>query len=239
MLNIYITSAIHNEGKTFLASGLAVTLQSLGYAVSVYKPVQTGGIEINGFMQSPDLTYIKTLDPYINTEFSYLFREKEEPLIAAENENEYIDIDLIYNDFKKLINVSECNILDGEGTLLSPLAPSVQNIDLVKKLQIPVVYSVTPSNDTISTVLPSIYTALDRGIDVRGVVINNILPDCPKELLTSITRIIEEYSGVNILGLLPQVSNPNAPEEIITGILNGIDIESIFGVKIEKLGFIS
>ena len=239
MLNIYITSAIHNEGKTFLSSGLAVTMQSLGYSSAVYKPVQTGGIDINGFMQAPDLTYVKSLDPYIKTSFSYLFKSNNEPLIAAEDGNEFIDIDLISNDYKKIISSSECTILDGEGTILSPLAPSVQNIDLIKKLQIPVLYSITPNKNTVNYVLPSLYTALDRGIDVRGVVLNNIMPDCPKELLTSITRVIEEYSGVNILGLLPAVSNTNAPEELITSVLNGIDIESIFGVKIEKLEFIS
>ena len=76
MLNIYVTSAVHNEGKTLVSSGLAVTMQSLGYDTGVYKPVQTSGIEINGFTQSPDLTHIKALDPYINTYFTYLFKPK-------------------------------------------------------------------------------------------------------------------------------------------------------------------
>ena len=60
MLNLYITSANRNDGKTLLSAGLAATMQSLGYKTSVYKPIQTGGKELNGFMQSPDLTFIKT-----------------------------------------------------------------------------------------------------------------------------------------------------------------------------------
>ena len=74
MLSLYITSANRKEGKTFLTAGLAATMQSLGYSTCVYKPIQTAGIEINGFMQSPDLTYVKTVDPYIDTHFSYLFK---------------------------------------------------------------------------------------------------------------------------------------------------------------------
>ena len=54
MLNLYVTSANRKEGKTFLTAGLAATMQSLGYSTCVYKPIQTAGIEINGFMQSPD-----------------------------------------------------------------------------------------------------------------------------------------------------------------------------------------
>lgn len=237
MLNIYVTSTIHNEGKTFLSAGLAVTMQSLGYNTNVYKPIQTAGLEINGFMQSPDLTYIKTLDPYIGTHFTYLFKSENEPLIAAENENKFIDTDLILNDYKKINETSDCTIVDGEGGILAPVAPAIQNADLIKKMKCPVVFAVTPDKNSVNNTLCSIYSALDKKLKIRGVIINNIKNDCPKELLTSITRIIEEYSGVNILGLLPAVSKIDAPEEIINNMLNGVDIEGVFGVKIEKLGF--
>ena len=60
---------------------------------------------------------------------------------------------------------------------------------------------------------------------------------CSKDLLTSTTRIIEEYSGINILGLIPNLGNKFVPEDLITGILNGVDIESVFNIKIEKLDF--
>ena len=235
MTSIYISSGHKKDGKTFLTAGLAATMQSLGYKTSVYKPIQTAGIEINGFTQSPDLTYIKTIDPYINTYFSYIFKSKSIPLIAAENENEFIDIDFIHNEFDKIIENSDCTILDGDNGLLAPIAQSLQTIDLIRKLQIPVLFVITPNEDSINDTLLSIYTAQERGIEVRGVIINNIQEDCSAEILTSITRVVEEYSNVKILGLLPNMGNKVKPEELITGILNGIDIESVFKLKIEKL----
>ena len=36
---------------------------------------------------------------------------------------------------------------------------------------------------------------------------------------------------------MPNLGVKVRPEELITGILNGIDIESVFKVKIEKLEF--
>lgn len=235
MSNIYISSGNKKDGKTFLTAGLAATMQSLGYSTSVYKPIQTAGIEINGFTQSPDLTFIKTIDPYINTNFTYLFKSKTVPLIAAENENEYIDIELINNEYHKIIENSDYTILDGDNGLLSPLAQSVQTIDMIRKLQIPVLFVITPREDSINDTLLSIYTAQEKGVEVRGVIINNIDENCSTEMLTSITRIIEEYSNIKILGLLPNLGNKIQPEELITAILNGIDIESVFNVKIEKL----
>ena len=237
MLNLYITSPNKKEGKTVLSAGIAATMQSLGYSSCVYKPIQTSGIEINGFMQSPDLTYIKTVDPYINTHFTYLFKENSEPLIASENENDYIDLELINNDYSKLCNSSECVILDGDSGILSPLAPSVQTLDLLRRLQIPLLIVITPRENVINDTLLTINLAQERGVEVRGVVINNISEDCPKELLTSMTRIIEEYTNVKILGLIPSLGNKPLPEELITEVLNGVDIESIFKVKIEKLDF--
>lgn len=237
MLNLYITSGSKKDGKTFLTAGLAGTMQSLGYSTSVYKPIQTGGLEINGFTQSPDLTFIKTIDPYINTYFTYLFKSKCEPLIASEIENIFIDTESINNEYSRIISTSECTILDGDSGLMSPLAQNVQNIDLIKRLQIPVLFTISPKEDSINNTLLSIYTALDRGLDVRGVIINNIKDDCPKEMLTATTRIIEEYSNISILGLIPHLGERFKPEELITGILNGVDIESVFKVKIEKLDF--
>ena len=237
MLNIYITSANHKDGKSFLSAGIATTMQSLGYSTSVYKPVQTGGLEINGFMQSPDLTFIKSLDPYINTHFSYLYKTKAEPLIASELENNPISAELIINDYKKISAQSDCTIIDSDGGVLSPLSASLQNVDIIKLLQIPILVTVSPSENAINSTLLTINNALEKGIDVRGVVINNIQEDCPKTLLTSITRVIEEYSSVKILGLLPHLNGKISPEDLITAILNGIDIESVFKVKIEKLDF--
>ena len=235
MLNLYITSSNRKEGKTFLTAGRAATMQSLGYSTSVYKPIQTAGIERNGFMQSPDLTYVKTIDPYINTHFSYLFKSNLEPLIASELENEPIEIELILKEYAKISAMGDSTILDGDGGLLSPIAPAVQTADLVKKLQIPLLFVVTPREDSINDTLLSIYTAQEKGLDIRGVVINNITDDCPKHLLNAIPRVIEEYTNVKILGLISHLEGKFSPEDLITGILNGVDIESIFNVKIEKL----
>ena len=235
MQNLYITSIDKKDGKTFVSAGIAATMQSLGYKTSVYKPYQTAGIEINGFMQSPDLTFIKSVDPYIGASFTYLFKTDSEPLIAAEAENKYIDVDQIQTDFQSITAVSDCTIIDGDRGLMSPLAPSTQAIDMVKRLQLPVLFVVTLKENTINNTLTSIYTAIDKGVEIRGVVLNNIAEDCSKQMLTSTTRIIEEYTNVSILGLVPNIGSKIRPEDLITGILNGIDIESVFKMKIEKL----
>ena len=149
-------------------------------------------------MQSPDLTYVKTVDPYIKTHFSYLYKSDMEPLIASELENEPIDIELIQREYLRITSTSDCTILDGDCGLLSPIAPCIQTVDLVRKLQTPVIFVVTPREDSINDTLLSIYTAQEKGLEIRGVIINNIKEDCPRDLLNAIPRVIEEYTNVKI-----------------------------------------
>lgn len=235
MLDLYVSSVNKGAGKTFVSAGLAATMQSLGYQTTVYKPIQTGGIEFNGFMQSPALTFVKTIDPFIETHFTYLFKEKSEPLIAAEDENVQIDASIIERDFKKVRSFSDCLIADGECGIMSPIAPNFQTIDMIKMLQMPVLFVVSPDVDSTNNILMSIQVALEKGITINGVVVNNIQEGVKSSSLTSLIRIIEEYTPVKVLGLIPNLGVNTAPQELISGILNGVDIESVFNVKIEKL----
>ena len=111
----------------------------------------------------------------------------------------------------------------------------MQNIDLIKRLQIPTLFVISPREDSINDTLLSIYAAQEKDVSIRGVIINNIVENCSKSMLTAITRVIEEYSNVSILGLVPHLGEKVLPEDLIAGILNGVDIESVFKVKIAKL----
>ncbi len=235
MLSLYIASTELKAGKTFITAGLAATMQSLDYSTCVYKPIQTSGIEINGFMQSPDLTYVKTIDPYIETYFTYLFKSDCEPLIAAEKEHEFIDLDLILHEYKSIIEKYDCSILDGSNGIMSPLTPEYTTMDMLRILKVPMLLVITPSQEAVNNALLILNLAKEKGVNVRGAVINNIPEFSDSAKITSIPRIIEEYSDAKILGLVNRMQDKFNPNDLITSILNGIDIESVFDIKIAKL----
>ena len=164
-----------------------------------------------------------------------MYKENTEPMIASEKDNEFIDIDYINNEYKRISSVSDCTMLDGDSGILSPIAPNTLTADLVRKLGVPILIVTQPDLNAVNNTLMTIAVALEKGIEIRGVIVNDISADCSKEILTSITRIIEEFTNVKVLGLVPHLPSGYTPEDLITAILNGIDIESIFNVKIEKL----
>lgn len=237
MLNIAIVGSDINVGKTFITAGLAATMQSLGYSTCVYKPIQTGAIEKNGFAQSPDLVFVKTIDPYIKTTSSYLLKQPASAVIAAEAENITIDRTVIKKDFKEIQKSCDCTIIESTGGIMTPLGPNFLVSDMIKDLDIPIAIVTRPDSGIINQTLLTINHAESKGINIRGVIINGI-PEKTNDIdLKNTPRLIEEYTNTKILGILkrfPQ-SDKLDPNILITDILNGIDIENLFDVKIAKL----
>lgn len=237
MLNIFITGTNTNVGKTFITAGLAATMQSLGYQTCVYKPVQTGAIEKSGFAQSPDLAFVKNIDPYVKTFSSYLLRQKSTPVIAAEHENIFIDKGVIVKDYEAIRRDFDCTIAEGTGGIMTPLAHNFIISDMIKALDIPAVIVINPDKGIINQTLLTLNHAEQKNIKIRGVIINNF-PETTTDIdLKNTPRLIEEYSNAKILGIVKNVEDVKRinPSNLITDILNGIDIESLFEVKIAKL----
>ena len=142
---------------------------------------------------------------------------------------------LCQSDFKKISSTSDCTIIDSDNGIISPIAANLYNTDIIKRIKIPVLVITTPNNDAVNDTLLTVNHLTQNNIDIRGVIINNIMPDCDKTLLVSIPRIIEEYTDTKVLGLVENISGKITPQDLIASMLNGIDIESVFDVKIEKL----
>ncbi len=237
MLELFVSGSEKNSGKTFVTAGLAATMQSLGYSTCVYKPVQTGAIEKNGFIQAPDLAVVKFIDPYIKTYFSYLLKNDAIPLISAELEKISINKEVILQDYASIRRDFECTLVDGTMGLATPLADDFLEQDLVKMLQLPVLLIVSPTENSVNNTLANINQAVKSGVKIRGVIIN----DCPEVIhdlnIKSMPKLIEKYTDTKILGVMPHVENLKDinPNDLISNVLTGIDIESVFDVKIAKL----
>ena len=237
MLNVFVTGTDTHVGKTFITTGLAATMQSLGYSTCVYKPVQTGASGKHGFLQSSDLVFVKTIDPYVKTFSSYLFKEKTSPVVAAESEKRIIDKVVIKKDYDSIVKENDCIITEGTGGIMTPLAPHFLVSDMVKVLGIPIVIVMKSDLSTINQTLLTVNHAISKGIKVRGVIINGYCDEVGNIDIKTAPRLIEEYSDAKILGIVKSFGNAKKinPNDLITNILNGIDIESVFDVKISKL----
>ena len=235
MLNLFVTGT--GKGKNLVTAGLAITMQSLGYATGVYVPVQCGAVVKNGFIHSPDLVFIKNMDENIKTYCSYLFKSHDLPLISAAAEGQKIDKDVIYEDFNSINDKFECLLTNGTNGIATPLGVDFLEIDLVKTLNLPLLLTISPSVSAVSDILIMINHAVVKNVEMRGVIINNCPLKTDNENIKNLPKLIEKYTDTRILGVLPAIENPAyiSAGDLISYVLAGVNLESIFNIKIAKL----
>lgn len=231
MLDLFVTDVEKNSAKVFTIAGLLAVMQSLGYSTGVYKPICVGAVENSGFLQSSDLAFVKFIDPFIKTYFSYLLKEKSAPLLAAAAEGIVIEKNLILKDYQAIQDKNEVLIVDGTLGLATPLSKDFLEEDLVKMLDLPVLFCVSAKNNSINNVLLS----LNRVKNIRGVILNDYPENTDDINIKLMPKLIEEYSDAKVLGMLPQFDKNINPNDLINVVLNNVDLESVFNVQIAKL----
>lgn len=237
MLKVFISSLEKQSGKTLAAAGVAATMQSLSYSVGVYKPVQTGALELNGFKTSPDLAFIKKLDPNITTSSSYLLTGTDSPIVSAYNEGISISLTSISDEYTNTFKDTDCNIIEGSNSITTPISPDITEMDLVKKFDFPLILVVNPKINNIDDIIRGIKYIQSESIKFLGVIINQYDENSDNTSEKYFPQMIQEICKVNILGILPDYGDINklSAQDLISDILNRLDIESIFSLEIAKL----
>ncbi len=237
MLELFITEIEPNSDKIYITAALAATMQGLGYYTTVYKPIQTGAVENCGYLQSPDLVFVKLVDTYIQTYFSYLLKGNSTPFVSAAEENIIIDKELILKDYESIMKSYECIITDGTVGINTPFAPNFSEKDLIKELHLPVIFIIKPTSSAVTSTLMTINHAQIEGLDIRGVIINDYDElNCPAEV-KNMPNLIKTYTDTCVLGTFRHIENIQNvnPNDLIANVLSDIDIEKTFNVKIAKL----
>ena len=182
-MKIFITGTDTNVGKTLISSWIAL---HTGFAY--FKPIQTGTNE-----GSDSLEVQKRSNAKIYPEV-YSYRDPLSPHLAAMIENNVIDMDKIV-----LPRVSDL-IIEGAGGVLVPMNGRYVMVDLIKKLDVPVVVVARTTLGTINHTLLSLEALRSRNIQVLGVIMNG-----EKNLQNS--KAIEFYGRTSVLADFPKLDN--------------------------------
>ncbi len=234
-MNIIISSIENGSGKTMIAAGLAAVMQSLGYKTGIYKPIQTGAIDKGKYLLSPDLNFVKMVDEYIKTHSTYMLKTNAIPLVGSIAEYKNINIENIQNDYLKLSQKTDILLVESTGGLMTPIQNKIFSYNIALKLNLPILFVITPTT-SISAYLNELNTAKLLKLDILGVVINKFPVYSDNIAIKSFPEIIEKYSDVKILGLIRKFKGKSiSTNTLINEILNGIDLEDLFEMKISKL----
>ena len=235
-MNIFLTSIDNSGGKTVISAGISAVMQSLGYKAGVYKPIQLGAIDKGKYLVSPDLALVKMVDQYITTHSTYMLKGKTIPALSAKDENIDIEIQDIIRDYRVLSHKTDTLIVEASHGLMTPIKEDLFTYHIPIALNLPVVFIVNPSTNSINHYLNEVNTAKTLGLEIAGVIINKFPVYSENLEIKTFPQIIEKYCDVKILGLIRDFKGKSLPANIlIDEILNGIDIQELFKMKIPKL----
>lgn len=232
-MNLYVVSDKQGSGKTFITAGIAATMQSLGYSVGYYKPVQINASKQNGYLHSQDITFVKKIDPNLSTTVSYVLETNAIPFLASQKENTPIEPQVIITDFLKLRKTTEMMIIEGYNGLITPISENIETYELIKSMQAQLLIVVEPSAEALEKVLLMIFYAKFQGIKIRGVILNKYLHTMDINI-KNLASMIELHSGVPVVGIV-NYQEKITPSGLIDLTLHSIDLETIFDMPIPKL----
>ncbi len=213
-MEYFITGIDTDIGKTFVTKGLALSLNSVGKKVGVYKPLQSGAKISGSELIAPDLDAVKKLCPNINTKCSYLLKGEVSPALAAKLAGININIDKIKNDFINFSKENDITLVEGAGGILAPAAENMLCADLIKELNIPIIIVTVPFLGRLNHTLLTIHYAKSAGINIKGIIVNKI-PNQSEDL--AVINFIDElktYTDVKILACIKEIMNSDKSEII-------------------------
>jgi dethiobiotin synthetase len=220
---IFVAGTDTGVGKTLVAGLLAGYLIGRGKSVVTQKWVAAGSAEdIKTHLKIAHLAGTENRDLVA----PYSFKLAASPHLAARLERKAINKKKIEKSFITLSGRYDFVIIEGAGGLLVPIGRKSLLIDILEDLKIPTLLVVHNRLGAINHALLSIEALKARSIPVIGIVFNNLSKE-KKVISDDNQRIVEEISGVTVLGELPVSDNIEILKNRFKAIGDKIDLRRV------------
>ena len=183
----FVTGIDTDIGKTIISAILVEALEA-----DYWKPIQAGTLEESDTQIIEQLISNKQSHLFKET---YRFKTAASPHYAADVEG----IPINYNKFH-LPETNNNLIVEGAGGLFVPLTKNHLIIDLIHKLNLPVILVSKNYLGSINHTLSSIYALQSKKIPIAGIIFNG-------GYVKSSQDFILKYSKIQSLGNIPKIKH--------------------------------
>jgi dethiobiotin synthetase len=192
-------------GKTLVTSALAAYLQiyCAEQRLAIFKPIQSGLGDREWYIQQFALSQTpEQITPLC-------FSAPIAPPLAAAAEGKAVDLALIWKAFQELQSGYDCVLVEGVGSLGTPITAELTGADLAHDWRLPTVLVVPVRLGAMGQAIAQVALAQKAKVNLRGFILS-----CPEacsaqeiEQWASI-GLLESMTQQPVLGLLPHLSNP-------------------------------
>jgi len=205
---LFIAGTDTSVGKTLICSLLLGFFQKRDFKALCQKWVSTGGENPDDLLYilqnnspSPGEAPLDILAPYC-------FGSAASPHLAAEKAGRSINPEVIKKCLVRAQTDNEVLLVEGTGGLHVPLSRNLLLVDLVARLELPVLLVARSGLGTLNHTLLSIESLQNRGMPLLGIVFSDERHYEPVDpLVNDNMRIIREITGFSVLGRLPRCTD--------------------------------
>lgn len=178
-MSCFITGTDTDVGKTIASSWMMLHLNA-----NYWKPIQSG---LDGSIDRETVQEITGFDESRFLPSTYELQQPLSPHEAAKRDGVSIDMSSL-----TIPQSDRPLVVEGTGGLMVPLNEKHLIIDLIKKLELPIVLVCRSTLGTINHTLLSIEAIKQRGLPIAGLIING-----PKTHHNR--KALEEYSNIPVI----------------------------------------
>jgi dethiobiotin synthetase len=230
---IFITGTDTGVGKTLVSGGLAACLRLRGLRVGVMKPAESGCPRRGGVPFPRDGSFLKHMascrEP-LERIVPYRLSHPLAPGVAAAMEGVEIDVSLIHALYREFLSRYDITILEGAGGILVPFARDLFVLDLIKRLEVPVLLVTRRDLGTINHTLLTLASLRRAGVPVIGWVMNHQHAKRDIAVRTN-PRTLETCTNIPGYGLIPHKEGltigRRTAQAIVELIARHVDVEGI------------
>lgn len=179
---VFVTGTDTGVGKTRIAASLVAGWRETGVDAVPMKPVQTGCRFTRGRLVSPDLAVslkaagLAPGSDEIADMAPFCYRPACSPHLAAKQAGNPVRIPAIAKAFDRLRRRHAGVVVEGAGGIAVPLNGRQTMLDLMVRLQLPVLLVARPGLGTINHTLLSLEALRRARLHILGVVVNQPEP---------------------------------------------------------------
>jgi dethiobiotin synthetase len=202
---LFVTGTDTGVGKTLVTGGLAACFREAGRSVGVMKPAETGCRPHRGTRMAPDAGFLRqmagTTDP-LEQIAPYRLLAPLAPQVAAQREGIRIRVSRILSRYRGIASRHDLTLVEGAGGLLVPYTARSRTLELIVRLDLPVLVVARTGLGTLNHTLLTLDVLARSRVRVLGVILNNADGSHGPAERTN-PETLRRWTRVPLLGTIP------------------------------------
>ncbi len=201
---VFVTATGTDLGKTAFSLALLLWAEKKGISAHYFKPVQCGFTMEPGQTAAGDSEWIARMAPFpITTKTGIRFSAAVSPHLAAERENQVLNLERFGKDIENLRGDCDLLVVEGAGGAAVPLNRKPDFlVDLALQGNFPSLLVCGLELGTLSYTLSTLAFLRERRVPVGGIAFSRTTPERP-EIGDDNLRTLLDFSGLPLMGELP------------------------------------